>query len=339
MGCGSSNPAPPKDADERFMKVPCGHDDLSEVRRPDIAVLKAGETTKYRNVIEWTPRDGAIKGLVFISHGMHEHALRYYNFAHTLTAKGYKVVAIDHASHGLSDGERAFIDNYNELVEDFKNFVTIKVQEEPSGLPVFLFGHSMGSLITILALKGKERFGNLRAIILSGCPLVTGWGGGSPFGIKALFPLMNTNFGTSVAKALRAVNPHGAGAPIIMDQLTDDEMEMTKIQTCPRHITEDVLIQSGVEFKLLAADVEAQVKDLLNVPFYAIHGDKDTVAQPKGSQFIFDNCSTADKDKVLEFIPDGLHELFFMKAKDEYITKVVDYIENIYNSSANNNAI
>lgn len=147
---------------------------------------------------------------------------------------------------------------------------------------------------------------------------------------------MNTSFGTSLAKGLRAINPHGAGAPIIMDQLTDDELEMNKIETCPRHITEDVLIQSGVEFKLLVADVKAHVKDRLNVPFYAIHGDKDTVAQPEGSQYIFDHCSTADEDKVLEFIKDGLHELFFMKAKDEYINKVVDYIENICNAPPNN---
>lgn len=188
MGCGSSsNLAPPKDADVKYMKVPCDHDTLSEARRPDIAILKAGEATKYRNVCEWTPQSGSIKGLIFISHGMHEHALRYYNFAHTLTAKGYKVIAIDHASHGLSDGERAFIEDRNELVEDFENFVSIKVLEETSaGLPVILFGHSMGSLILILALKGKEKFGNLKAVVLSGCPLVTGWGGGSPFGIKAL---------------------------------------------------------------------------------------------------------------------------------------------------------
>ncbi len=43
-----------------------------------------------------------LKGCVLISHGLHEHALRYHGAASALAEEGFAVFAIDHIGHGKS---------------------------------------------------------------------------------------------------------------------------------------------------------------------------------------------------------------------------------------------
>ena len=105
-----------------------------------------------RNVARWMPVNKAPKALVLIAHGLHEHALRYYRLAHSLVANGYGVIGIDHVSHGLSDGKRALITDYKILIADFKTFV-INSHDEFPDIPVFIFSHSLGTLISSMVLK------------------------------------------------------------------------------------------------------------------------------------------------------------------------------------------
>ncbi len=62
-----------------------------------------------RNIVSWFPESAPPKALVFISHGLNEHALCYYEVAFALVAKGYGCYAIDHVAHGKSDGVRGII--------------------------------------------------------------------------------------------------------------------------------------------------------------------------------------------------------------------------------------
>ena len=50
-------------------------------------------------MVSWLPPSRPV-GVVLISHGLHEHALRYYAIAHHLTARGIAVFACDHYAHG-----------------------------------------------------------------------------------------------------------------------------------------------------------------------------------------------------------------------------------------------
>ena len=59
-------------------------------------------------------------------------------------------------------------------------------------LPVFLMGHSLGSLI---ALCAAGRIPKLRALAISGCAVVPGYGSASPFGCACLYPVTQTGCG------------------------------------------------------------------------------------------------------------------------------------------------
>jgi alpha-beta hydrolase superfamily lysophospholipase len=106
-----------------------------------------------RNIIIWTPTSAPV-GIVIICHGLHEHALRYYLLAHTLTAKGYIVYGMDHIGHGYSEGMPGMITNYNILIEDFIAFAEL-VQEKnrKQNIPFYVLGHCTGACVAILALR------------------------------------------------------------------------------------------------------------------------------------------------------------------------------------------
>jgi alpha-beta hydrolase superfamily lysophospholipase len=102
------------------------------------------------NCNRWTPK-GPPKGLVVVSHGLHEHGQRYYSLAAVLAKKNYIVIACDHSSHGLSDGVRGLITDYRMLPMDFVSLCTVSHEEFPE-LPCFIVSHSMGTLVAIMAI-------------------------------------------------------------------------------------------------------------------------------------------------------------------------------------------
>ena len=114
---------------------------------------------------------GEAKGIIQISHGMTEYACRYDYFANKLTEHGFIVYAHDHRGHGETskeDEERGYIadnEGFDMLVENVKELTDI-IKKENEGLPLILFGHSMGSFVSqrYIELYGKE----LDGVILSG---------------------------------------------------------------------------------------------------------------------------------------------------------------------------
>jgi alpha-beta hydrolase superfamily lysophospholipase len=99
---------------------------------------------------EWLPAaDGAVRGVVVLSHGMAEHAARYDTFARTLVAAGWIVYAHDHRGHGATPRIRGWFaerDGWQRVVGDLHVVRQWAAARHPD-LPLFLYGHSMGSFI------------------------------------------------------------------------------------------------------------------------------------------------------------------------------------------------
>ena len=110
--------------------------------------------------------DCTVSGVIQIAHGMAEHHERYEDFIQTLNNNGYIVYINDHLGHGKSvkgDSELGYFGKekgYLNLVDDMKLLTDIIKKENP-GLPVVLFGHSMGSMLARLyaAKYGNELSG------------------------------------------------------------------------------------------------------------------------------------------------------------------------------------
>ncbi len=159
--------------------------------------LRAGDGAML-HVYRFEPASAPAKAVVQIEHGMAEHAARYRRVAEALTAAGYAVYADDHRGHGKSArspeelGFFAAEDGFQQLVRDFESLRERIVEEHPKK-PVFLLGHSMGSLVAqqYVSEHGRE----LAGLVLSG----TGGGNG---------PLVHVGRGIAKLERLR-LGPRG----------------------------------------------------------------------------------------------------------------------------------
>ena len=110
---------------------------------------------KKLHLVLWKDDSAAPKGIVQISHGMCEYILRYDELARALVEAGYVVCGNDHLGHGetAADGEElgfmADKDGYLYMVKDLRN-VTNWAKKLYPGLPLVLYGHSMGSFLARL---------------------------------------------------------------------------------------------------------------------------------------------------------------------------------------------
>jgi alpha-beta hydrolase superfamily lysophospholipase len=158
-------------------------------------------------VVDRTLPRGAPKAAVIIAHGMAEHALRYARFANELAAHGYAAYAPDHRGHGRTASSDARFgwagkDGWNGMVRDLERLATL-VRDEHPGVPLFLFGHSMGSML-------GQRFAQLHGRDLAGL-ILSGTTGSAP----------NLVAGIAVAAVIRLFRGGRAQSPLQRTMFAD----------------------------------------------------------------------------------------------------------------------
>ena len=107
--------------------------------------------------------DGPPRGVVQINHGLAEHAARYARFSRFLAAQGFAAYVHDHRGHGFTTAPGTPQGSFGpepatqNVVADVAAIHDLIAQEHP-GVPVIVFGHSMGSLIALnFTLKHHDR--------------------------------------------------------------------------------------------------------------------------------------------------------------------------------------
>ena len=112
------------------------------------------------------------KAVVQLVHGMAEHKERYIPFMNYLSEAGYACVICDLRGHGETVEKKEDLGwlgkgGMKALVDDV-NCVTVWIQEHYPGLPCFLFGHSMGSMVVRSYIKRYDR--DFAGVIVCGSP-------------------------------------------------------------------------------------------------------------------------------------------------------------------------
>lgn len=114
-------------------------------------VLLKGDGLTTLPLSLWRPA-GQPRGVVQVIHGMKEHMGRYHWFAARLAEQGFAVCGQDLAGHGRARRQGETFGYFGReqgaarLVGDCRK-VSRFLQREYPGVPLFLLGHSMGSLI------------------------------------------------------------------------------------------------------------------------------------------------------------------------------------------------
>ena len=111
-------------------------------------------------------------GVVQLVHGFGEHSRRYLHMIVALMEAGFVVAADDHVGHGKTAMENDTWGDWGDagchtMMEDEHSLKELVAEKYP-GLPYFMFGHSMGSMIArdFAAKYGSE----LAGLVICGTP-------------------------------------------------------------------------------------------------------------------------------------------------------------------------
>ncbi len=283
----------------------------------------------------WLP-DGPPRAVVQIVHGMAEHAARYERFAEALTGAGYAVYAHDQRGHGQTAAEAdhgifAERDGWSVVIADVRT-VTEFAQAEHPGLPVVLFGHSMGSFVSraYTALHGAR----LAGLVLSGT-------GGNPgplaavgkavAGVQARVRGRRHQSGLMTKLTFGQYNARFKPARTEFDWLSRDEAEVDAYIADPlcgnvfsAAFYADLL--GGLQQINRSAAFAAVPRDL---PVLVFSGSADPVgAGGKGVREVAEAYRSAGvSDVTMRLYPDARHELLNETNRDEVTADILAWLD------------
>ena len=110
------------------------------------------------------------KAVVKFVHGMEEHQARYEDFAEFLAKNGYIVVTADLRGHGKTAPKIGHIADKNghKLLIDDEKVIKHYIKKTYPNLPIILFAHSMGTIISRALLQTESQ--DYSKVVLSGYP-------------------------------------------------------------------------------------------------------------------------------------------------------------------------
>lgn len=234
----------------------------------------------------WKPETS--RGVVAIVHGVGEHSGRYTNIVRHLTSRGLAVFAYDLRGHGRSPGRRIHINNWNEYHEDLTAFLQMIREQAPRG-PLFLYGHSMGALISLDYLILNSQ--GLQGAILSGIPL-------EPAGVAKAHLV-------AAARMLSWICPTFALSLELDHSALSRAPDVVKAYASDKLVSGRVTVRWGTE-TLAAIDRVKSQAARINIPILLIHGEADRLNLANGSRRLFEAIPFADK--TLRIYPDTYHE-------------------------------
>jgi alpha-beta hydrolase superfamily lysophospholipase len=88
------------------------------------------------------------KAMVVLCHGLGEHVDRYDHMAAAFAKARIGLIGLDHRGHGRSEGKRGHTRIYDAFLEEVSLTIQV-INDIHPGVPIFLYGHSMGGNIVL----------------------------------------------------------------------------------------------------------------------------------------------------------------------------------------------
>jgi alpha-beta hydrolase superfamily lysophospholipase len=251
----------------------------------------------------WRPR-GTARGVVVVVPGFNSHSGYYAWAAEQLVANGFSVFALDLRGRGKSDGERFFVESFDDYVSDVATFVALTKSREPS-VPIFMLGHSAGGVVSCLyALDHQEELAGLIC---------------ESFAHQLPAP----DFALAVLKGLSHVAPHAHVLHLKNETFSRDPVAVTTMNADPLIAHETQPTQTVAA--LVHADERLKKEfPLLTLPVLILHGTRDEDAKPSGSQFFYDTVGS--RDKTLKLYDGHVHDLLNDLGREVVMADITSWI-------------
>jgi alpha-beta hydrolase superfamily lysophospholipase len=227
-------------------------------------------------------------GLIVV-HGIAEHADRYRHVAEALASQGIACFVYDQRGHGKFPGTRTHVADFGDFANDLV-LVGQSVSRRFPSLPLFVWGHSMGSVVVTLAAIDGLPWAS--GVITTGC---------------ALDAMPKLDGAAGVALRIAA-----ALAPRLRISLGIDATALTQVVEIQQEHMNDPLVPRTASLKLLYGFAMACRRcyasaPRITLPWLAVHGEADKVCPVSGSQVLVG--ALGSRDKQLVTYPGLLHEV------------------------------
>ncbi len=253
----------------------------------------------------WIPSEKPKLVIAFV-HGLGEHSGRYEHWAERFCSETIVFAAFDLRGHGLSEGKRGCINSKELACEDIRLFLE-KVESEFPGIPVVLYGHSLGGTLVsnyILDCKVNRAI----AVIIS-----------SPWfklslPVPVFLHLLISMLGSIVPSYTR---PSG----LDVKSLCHDKTVIDKYKCDP--LVHDrisaglflIATKGGIETIKRAGDI--------SLPALIMHGTDDKITSPAGSSSFQNNAGKNVSFRLWEGLYHELHNEF---EKEEVFSFIVGWL-------------
>ena len=252
----------------------------------------------------WTP-EASPKAVVCLIHGHGEHVNRYNHVGEAFANAGYAIQGYDARGHGQSGGPRGYTPSYETLLNDISDFLADAQKRHP-GLPVFLYGHSMGgNQVMNYTLRNPQ---GLRGVIVTS-PWLQLFGKPGPL-LAALVKLLNVIYPA-----------YTQASGLDQKTISRDPAEVQAYATDP-------LVHDRITARLFTVMEEHALYALehaaeLKVPMLLMHGSADGLSSVNGSQEFAKKAGSI----VTLRIWDGLyHETHNEPEKADVIRTMTDWV-------------
>jgi acylglycerol lipase len=254
---------------------------------------------------DWQP-SGAPRGAIALVHGLGEHSGRYERVAARFTEAGYAVWAIDLRGHGQSPGARGDT-RFAPALEDIDALVA-RCGASGAGVPVFLYGHSLGALLGVLWLLERP------AAPVSGAVV-------SAIGLHSA--LREQAVKVRLARALGKLTPKMRLKSGIDPATLSRDPEVVEAYRRDKLVHDTASLGFALD-GLETIDAIIARAAQLTVPLLLIHGGEDTVAYPSGARELAERAPELTTLRVY----DGLfHEIHNEPEQEQVLTDVLAWLE------------
>lgn len=255
----------------------------------------------------WRPR-GEHHANVVLVHGLKDHGARYDHVGEWLAGRGYATHAIDLRGHGKSEGERFFVEAFDEYVDDLDAFVTRVLEKEP-GKPLFLLGHSMGGAVaTLFVLLRKP---DLKGLVLS-APALEPTENVSPVLIR-LSGIISRFF------------PRAPVTKVDVKALSHLPEVIEAARRDPLSNDRPAPARTGYEILRAMQRIRERAKEI-TLPLMVMHGTEDHLTSPQGSERLFELAGSEDKE--LKLYKGLYHEILNESEQERVLEDITRWLDN-----------
>lgn len=245
------------------------------------------------------------KAVIILVHGLGEHVQRYNQWADRFKAESFAFVGVDLPGHGRSDGRRGNIKSY-ELLSEMLDILLKTVSHTFPGLPVYLYGHSMGGGIVLDYIIRKN-------------PSIQGAIVTSPWIRLSYRPARIKLIMASVLKYL---------LPGLVQKSGLEVTHLSHNETISDAYEKDPLVHGRISVSLFVSTVNAGEHSLkhaseLKIPTLLLHGSDDKICSPEASREFASKSPMVDM-KIWE---GGYHELHNEPFKDEVFHFIINWLK------------